>query len=260
MFLLPLLATLLLFAIPSFAIDEGRSLYIEGYAGEISYAPGDDFTVGVLVAGLWLPAGPPTRGAAFIERFSSQELGGLNRSETRLGIVGALNSVGILIDDDAVDALVDLIRGYPWFLQLYGQETWRAWRRRAVTGPITIDDVRHGERAARTTVDRAFRERFSRLPPSAQTFLIAAAQNADAAGQFRIGEVVETLGLRDQRQLSPARADLINHHQLIVPVGSGRLRLVLPHFADWLRRVAATEPHAVPPTQPPPARRPNAQR
>ncbi len=190
---------------------------------------------------LWLPASPPTGGATFIERFSIQELGGLNRSETQLGIVGPLNSVGILINDDAVTALVELIRGYPWFLQLYGQETWRAWRRRATTEPITTDDVRHGERTARATVDRAFRERYSRLPPAAQTFLIAAAQNADAAGQFRIGHVVDTLGLRDQRQLSPIRSDLINRHQLIVLVGSGRLRLVLPHFADWLRRAAAPE-------------------
>lgn len=30
---------------PLFAIDEGRSLYIEGYAGEISYAPGEELTV-----------------------------------------------------------------------------------------------------------------------------------------------------------------------------------------------------------------------
>lgn len=36
------LALLSLFLSPARAIDEGRSLYIEGYPGEISYAPGDE--------------------------------------------------------------------------------------------------------------------------------------------------------------------------------------------------------------------------
>lgn len=41
-FLLAPFFAFLLSAVPAPGIDEGRSLYIEGYAGEISYAPGDE--------------------------------------------------------------------------------------------------------------------------------------------------------------------------------------------------------------------------
>lgn len=91
-------------------------------------------------------------------------------------------------DSVALDALVDAIGGYPYFLHLYGRHVWRAGSARVVTA----EDVRRGLASAAVDLERFHGERLRPLGDRQHDWLVAAARLP--AEERTVGAVAAALG------------------------------------------------------------------
>lgn len=130
----------------------------------------------------------------------------------------------------AVSELVKETRGYPYFLQQYGQDTWNSALGQQV---LTLEDARVGAALGRNALDNGFfRARWDRATRSEQTYLRAMAMDGDAGSAS--GEVARRLG-RKPASLGPTRAALISKGLLYAPE-HGRIAFTVPGMADFISR------------------------
>lgn len=132
-------------------------------------------------------------------------------------------------DRAAVGLLVETTRGYPYFLQQYGQETWNE-----ATGPaITITDARVGAARGTTTLDNGFfRVRWDRATRAEQQYLRAMAEDGDTGSA---SGVVATRLNRPVSSFGPVRASLISKGLIFAPE-HGRVQFTVPGMADFIHR------------------------
>lgn len=119
--------------------------------------------------------------------------------------------------------------GYPYFLQQFGQEAWRA----AEGESITLADARVGVAAGLHALDNGFfRARWDRATRTEQAYLRAMAVDEGAASST--GELAARLG-RPQTSLGPARASLIAKGLIYAPE-HGIVAFTVPGMADFIAR------------------------
>ncbi|TQM63834.1 ATP-binding protein [Humibacillus xanthopallidus] len=137
---------------------------------------------------------------------------------------------GVSWEAAGVALLVDEARGYPYFLQQYGQDTWNSALGADV---ITVHDARVGAALGRNALDNGFfRARWDRATRSEQAYLRGMAVDGDAVSSS--GEVARRLG-RKPTSLGPTRAALISKGLLYAPE-HGRIAFTVPGMADFITR------------------------
>ena len=112
-------------------------------------------------------------------------------------------SAGVIFKPDALKEIFRLTKGYPYFLQEWGYQSWNI----AKSSPITLQIVHNATAAVIPRLDKNFfRVRFDRLIPSEKLFLRAMAKfGADA---HRTGDCRD---FRDKiSSLGPVRSRLIH--------------------------------------------------
>jgi hypothetical protein len=138
-------------------------------------------------------------------------------------------------ESDGLARLVDLTASYPYFVQLYAEEAWKA----AGTPSdrpgtvITTEDVEAAADPARRRLDEGlYRIRFEKASEAEQTYLVAMA----AIGDNRVpsGEVARRLG-RTAQEASPLRERLMQKVIVYSPAYNV-LEFSVPGFADYVRR------------------------
>ncbi len=185
-----------------------------------------------ILVGAGLPTLPSLAGKAksYAERlFSFPVIGALARPEAVQAIRGPVRAAGLEIESAALDEIYRLTKGYPYFLQEWGYESWN----RAEESPITLKDVK----AATATVIRKldegfFRVRFDRLVPSEKKFLRAMAELGP--GPHRTGDVANRLKVL-VTSLGPVRANLISKGMIYSPE-HGKLAFTVPLFDEFMKR------------------------
>jgi hypothetical protein len=136
---------------------------------------------------------------------------------------------GVSWDADALEVILGVTSGYPYFLQQYGQETWNAAER----SPITALDARVGAAQGRAALDDGFfRSRWDRATPAEQTYLRVLAVDGDA--DVPSSEVARRLG-RKVNSLGPARAALISKGLIYAPE-HGIVAFTVPGMSDFIKR------------------------
>ncbi|MGQ0624100.1 MAG: AAA family ATPase [Sporichthyaceae bacterium] len=119
--------------------------------------------------------------------------------------------------------------GYPYFLQQFGQETWRA----AEAGALTLADARVGVAAGLHALDNGFfRSRWDRATRAEQAYLRAMA--LDEGRGSATGDLALRLG-RPQSSLGPARAALIAKGLIYAPE-HGVIAFTVPGMAEFIGR------------------------
>lgn len=196
----------------------------------------DNIPVHILAAGLRPPLATHTRGATFLERLPSSRLGLLSDESTRLAFTEPLARRGIAVDAGALDALVHAARGYPYFIQLFGEHTWIFWTERGAAGPITAADTNEGLALASAQVDSLYRGRYEKLSAEGRRFVHAMAE-IGRDQPVGIAAIAERLG-RPVTSLSTVRQTLLERHQIVEPQERGRLQFTLPWYGSWLTRSA----------------------
>jgi hypothetical protein len=167
---------------------------------------------------------------SYAERlFEFPTIGPLSLSESRKALQDPVKREGAEFADGAIEEIIRLTQGYPYFLQEWGYQSWNY----AEASPITLGDV---QRATAKVIQRLdanfFRVRFDRLTPKEKEYLRAMAYLGSSA--HRSGDIAAVLGVK-VNSLGPMRAKLINKGMIYSPA-YGDMAFTVPLFDEFMLR------------------------
>ncbi|MBU4484989.1 ATP-binding protein, partial [bacterium] len=167
---------------------------------------------------------------SYAERlFEFPTIGPLSFSDAAKALRDPVRRAGVDFDDDAIDEIVHLTQGYPYFIQEWGYQSWN----HAEKSPITLHDVQHATTKVIQRLDaNFFRVRFDRLTPREKEYLRAMAELGPSA--HRTGDIAAALGVK-VGSLGPMRAKLINKGMIYSPA-YGDMAFTVPLFDKFMLR------------------------
>ncbi len=186
----------------------------------------------VVLIGAGLPqlVGNMGRSKSYAERlFDFPKIGPLAPKDSVTAIIGPIEKEGERIQKVAVERIIQKSHGYPYFLQVWGYQSWNA----AAKSPIRVADIETAEKAVLKNLDESFfRVRFDRLTPGEKKYLRAMAERGP--GPHRSGDIAETLGVKVQ-SVAPVRSSLIKKGMIYSPQ-HGDTAFTVPMFDEFLKR------------------------
>jgi hypothetical protein len=181
-------------------------------------------------AGLPILPGLAGESKSYAERlFSFPDVGALSEQDTAKALQDPAQAAGVAFAPDALQEIYRLTKGYPYFLQEWGYQSWNL----AATSPITLQLVQSATATVIPRLDRNFfRVRFDRLTPSEKNFLRAMA--ALGPGAHRTGDIANALDVK-VTSLGPVRAKLIKKGMVYSPA-HGDMAFTVPLFDEFMVR------------------------
>lgn len=169
---------------------------------------------------------------SYAERlFDFPRVGSLSVVDAADAIRKPIEAEGERITQEALSALIAHTQGYPFYLQEWGYQAWKA----APASPIGIKDIEVATEVATKRLDESFfRVRFDRLTPREKDYVRAMA-SLPGSGPYRSGDVAEVLGL-PVRRVGPVRNNLIAKGMIYAPA-YGDTAFTVPLFELFLRRI-----------------------
>ncbi len=194
-------------------------------------------------AGLPQLVGQMGKSKSYAERlFDFPTIGPLSAEDAMTAIVEPVTKEGERIAKAAATAIMTETKGYPYFLQVWGYQSWNA----APRSPIRVKDVEAAKPDVLRSLDESFfRVRFDRLTPAEKNYMRAMAELG--AGPHRSGDVAEILEVSVQ-SVAPTRNSLIRKGMIYSPA-YGDTAFTVPLFDEFLKR-------QIPKFKSPPAFRP----
>lgn len=161
--------------------------------------------------------------------FNFPAIGPLLKNDAYKAIRDPIKASGVEIKSDALEEIYTLTKGYPYFLQEWGYQTWKA----ADHSPITLNDVRIATIRVTPRLDENFfRVRYNRLTSRQKAFLRAMAELG--TGPFKTSDVAQVLNVNIS-SVSPVRAQLIGNGMIYSPE-YGVVDFTVPMFGDFMMR------------------------
>lgn len=186
----------------------------------------------VVLLGAGLPVLPGLAGESksYAERlFSFPDVGALSETDSNKAISEPALAAGVVISDKALVETYRLTKGYPYFIQEWGYQTWNL----AQTSPIELAVVQSAaEIVVRRLDQNFFRVRFDRLTPGEKNFLRAMAELGPGAS--RSGDIAACLGIK-VNSIGPVRAKLIKKGMIYSPA-YGDIAFTVPLFDEFMKR------------------------
>lgn len=184
----------------------------------------------VVGAGLPQILGLAGESKSYAERlFDYPRVGALGHEDARRALAQPALESGVEYVDDAIDYIIEVTKGYPYFLQQWGYEVWNI----AQQSPIRLDDVKQATKAAIAALDEGFfRVRFDRCTPAEKRYMRALADLGE--GPKRSGDIAERLGLK-VTSIGPTRSKLIRKGMIYSPQ-HGETAFTVPLFDEYMRR------------------------
>jgi hypothetical protein len=186
----------------------------------------------LVLMGAGLPILPALAGESksYAERlFSFPDIGPLSEKDAAKALEDPVAPAGVRFEPDALRHIIDLTKGYPYFLQEWGYQVWN----HAVEPAITLEVVRDAtDDVIRRLDENFFRVRFDRLTPREKEYLRAMAELGP--GAHRSGDIADTLGVKINT-LGPVRAKLIKKGMIYSPA-HGDMAFTVPLFDGFMRR------------------------
>ncbi len=187
----------------------------------------------IVLIGAGLPqlVGKTGRAKSYAERlFDFPELGPLKKEDAKLALQTPVKKAGIEFTEQALDEIVRVTDGYPYFLQEWGYQAWNI----AKQSPIDVEIARTATIVAIQRLDQNFfRVRFDRLTPREKIYLRALAELGDKPQ--RSGDVANVLGI-DVQSAAPLRNNLIKKGMIYSP-NHGDTAFTVPLFAEFMKRI-----------------------
>ncbi|WP_028914216.1 ATP-binding protein [Pseudorhodobacter ferrugineus] len=181
-------------------------------------------------AGLPQLAGLSGDAKSYAERlFSYPKVGPLDAEAAIKAIKGPIEDEEEKITSEALNEILKITEGYPYFLQEWGFQAWNT----ADKSPIDKSDINKAtENALMRLDDGFFQVRFDRLTPKEREYVIA--MSGIGKGPYRSSEVAERLGEAPSK-LGPRRAQIIAKGMIYSPQ-YGDIDFTVPMFDDYIRR------------------------
>ena len=167
---------------------------------------------------------------SYAERmFSFPEIGPLPGDAAKQALEAPANRLGIAYQPDALEEILRITEGYPYFLQEWGSACWKV-----ADGPsVTRSEVDAASPVAITELDSTFfRVRFERTTPFERRYLRAMAELGP--GPHRSGEIANAMD-RPVQGVAPTRSNLISKGMIYSPA-HGDTAFTVPLFDQYLKR------------------------
>lgn len=186
----------------------------------------------LVLIGAGLPVLPGLAGESksYVERlFEFPDVGPLSAGDACRALREPVQAEGMDFTDPALDEIVRLTQGYPYFLQEWGYQAWN----HAQHSPITLYDVQSATSKVIERLDaNFFRVRFDRLTPRERDYLRALAELGTQPQ--RSGDVAAILGVKVQ-SVAPVRDSLMKKGMIYSPA-HGDTAFTVPLFGDFIKR------------------------
>lgn len=181
-------------------------------------------------AGLPILPGLAGESKSYAERlFSFPGIGPLPAPDAVKALNDPVVAAGEAFEPDALNAIFEVTKGYPYFLQEWGYQVWN----HAVASPITQLAVAESSALVSRRLDENFfRVRYDRLTPREKMYLRAMAELG--AGPYRTGDIADTLKVKINT-LGPVRSSLIKKGMVYSP-SHGDMAFTVPLFDEFMRR------------------------
>ena len=168
---------------------------------------------------------------SYTERlFEFSRVDSLEIDAARSAIIEPAAKLNVSFDDDAVDAIIELTGGYPYFIQETCATIWE----NCFAKTITANDVASNIEATNARLDNGFfLVRFNRCTPREQDFLVAMVQCGELP--CTMANIAANMGVVPTRRISPFRAKLISKG-VIYATSYGEVDFTVPKFDDFIRR------------------------
>lgn len=185
----------------------------------------------LLGAGLPILPGLAGESKSYAERlFNFPDIGALSKEDAAKALREPAQAAGVVFEAPALAEVFRLTKGYPYFLQEWGYQSWNLAPASPITQPIV-------EAATEKVIPRLdqnfFRVRFDRLTPSEKNFLRAIA--GLGSGPQRTGDIADALKVKIS-SLGPVRAKLIKKGMIYSPA-HGDIAFTVPLFNEFMLRV-----------------------
>jgi hypothetical protein len=188
----------------------------------------------IYIVGAGLPSLPAvlSRARSYAERlFDYREVGALDARSASEALVVPVRRTGADFDADALELLVGAARGYPYFLQTYGQAAWEL----AIGRIITSEDATEAIERGNSSLDMGFfPARWDRTTRAEREYLSAVAVDGESISSTN--EVASRLGVAPNR-MSTVRQSLIEKGVLYSPE-RGYVSFTVPAMDEFVRRRA----------------------
>jgi hypothetical protein len=184
----------------------------------------------LLGAGLPILPGLAGESKSYAERlFSFPNVGALSEEHAAQALQEPAQAVGVSFESAALAEILRLTKGYPYFLQEWGYQSWNL----APSSPITLQAVQDATATVISRLDEGFfHVRYDRLTPRERNFLRAMADLGPDA--HRTGDIADRLGIKITT-LAPVRAQLIKKGMIYSPA-HGDLAFTVPLFDEFMIR------------------------
>ncbi len=184
----------------------------------------------LLGAGLPILPGLAGDSKSYAERlFNFPDIGALSESDAAKALNDPAQVEGVVFEPDALAEIYKMTKGYPYFLQEWGYQSWN----HAKESPITLKVIQEATSMVIQRLDKNFfRVRFDRLIPSEKNFLRAMAELGP--GSHRSGDIADILNFKIT-SLAPVRAKLIKKGMIYSPA-HGELAFTVPLFDEFMVR------------------------
>lgn len=187
----------------------------------------------ILLLGAGLPQvlGLAGNSKSYSERlFACREIGPLEESDAIKAIVNPARKERVTYENAAINQLLTITHGYPYFIQQWAYEAWNV----AVSNTIYARDITTAHNNAISVLDNSFfKVRFDRCTPSEKKYMRALASLGQ--GSQRSSDISYRLG-KDSKSVAPIRAKLIKKGMIYSPF-YGDTAFTVPLFNEYMIRV-----------------------
>jgi len=162
--------------------------------------------------------------------FEYLPLGRLSDAAARAALVRPAEERRVAYEHEAVELILDVADGYPYFIQECGRVVWE----HAAMSPITTASAAEALPIAQEILDEEFFDnRVEEATNEERRYMAAIADLGD--GPQSTAEVTERAGYKRRASSGKARQALIRKG-LIYDPEFGTVDFTVPHFADFMRR------------------------
>lgn len=163
--------------------------------------------------------------------FLYKEIGSLTPEQSKRAIEVPANKFGVSYSDEATNKIIELTKGYPFFIQQFCQIVYN----RTDGEKILFEDVERNIKNFFETLDNGFfKVRYERCAESDKKFIFAMVKCDKLP--CTISNIASNLQ-RTVNQISTTRAQLINKG-IIFPVRYKELDFTVPEFDNYIRRLS----------------------
>lgn len=190
----------------------------------------------IIGAGLPNLPGALSKSRSYAERlFEYRTIGQLSDADAAEGFQKPARRNGRPFTDDALNELIKVSSGYPYFIQAYGKAAWNA----SGSNPIPLQAVTKSEACARAELDDGlYSARWQRTTPPGRRYLAAMAK-IGTESPSSTAEVADRLG-KSTGEISMTRDKLIKLGLIYSPE-YGKVAFTVPGMGEFILRAMPSD-------------------